>query len=119
MLGIEFITAAERLLEHKDSEACLRSAVSRAYYACYHEAVNVTKRLDLRSIAAAAQHERIINAFRESQDTQVRSTGNRLDQLKKARHAADYKLAHPQRLAGAKQHVITAQKLLAELSQYT
>lgn len=89
----DFLRLAERMATNKKdfggNEALRRSAASRAYYACYHEA---------EALACAHgfvhqlnnNHAALINWFRSQSDRSLCSMGGVLATLKQNRVHADY-----------------------------
>lgn len=81
-------------LRASDSEAALRSAVSRAYYAAFHEArrhVQRTKNVQFARDGRA--HEQVPAELCARGASRIeRGVARNLEMLKKARHDADYEL---------------------------
>jgi uncharacterized protein (UPF0332 family) len=84
----EFLDSAYQILQGAKGEVDYRNAASRAYYAAYHLA---EKRVG-ESATMGASHERIITALKGSPHQQERSLGNQLQQIKRSRVWADYRL---------------------------
>lgn len=88
----DFLAQAERLLAG-DSEVDRRSAVSRAYYAAYHRArILVAEKCDVVLSKTADSHQNIQRCLMNSQHTQLRVAGGRLESLRGERNCADYNL---------------------------
>ncbi len=88
----DFLVQADRLLA-SGSEVDRRSAVSRAYYAAYHLArVLVAKKCGVVVSKTADAHQTIQRCLMNSQHTQLRSAGSRLESLRGERNVADYQL---------------------------
>lgn len=68
------------------AEALCRTAISRAYYAAFHEAKSF---VDFE-VQTGGAHEKVIKALRASDDKNTRRIGNDLDKLRKLRIRADY-----------------------------
>lgn len=69
----------------------LRSAVSRAYYAVFHLAAQVTA--ELGGPARSSSHDLVGSRFRSSSDPDVSALGERFTNLRAARNRADYQLS--------------------------
>jgi len=91
----EFLTVARKLSAPGTGEAEHRTAISRAYYAAYHEAAQkyaIRKNLPL-SDSLFENHQKFIHELRSQKTSSVaRTIGNQLQSLKKDRVLADYKL---------------------------
>jgi uncharacterized protein (UPF0332 family) len=86
-----FLRLAEELARDDPTEARLRTAISRAYYALFHLAYS---KVDLRSVGGNNLHDRVVKALRSTD----RQAGELLDGLRRLRNVADYQLT-PQDLA--------------------
>ncbi len=92
----DFLVSSKSCIE-LGSEVDFRNAVSRAYYAMYHEANNSLKSQPNYS---GSQHSGLIgyltnksqNKLEPYDPYQMKLLGYRLDQQRKARHEADYDL---------------------------
>lgn len=93
---IEFLTFAEALQSAPDkpgpAEAALRSAASRAYYAAFHQALNVARKEGFVSSYQKGDHEAIRTHFRnhEPSDPVRRKIALELERLWDQRRQADY-----------------------------
>jgi uncharacterized protein (UPF0332 family) len=91
----DFLAQAERLLA-SDLEVDRRSAVSRAYYAAYHLAKNlVTEKCGVVLSKTADSHQAVQRCLTNSQRSQLRTAGSRLESLRGERNCADYNLTDP------------------------
>lgn len=72
------------------NEACLRSAISRAYYSvfCYLRPLATRERLILTS--SGRDHGLLLNHFKNSKDSAHKAIGKRLSRLFSYRKQADY-----------------------------
>ncbi|MHB8255393.1 MAG: hypothetical protein ACYDEV_17330 [Acidiferrobacter sp.] len=91
---VEFLKAATSW-ESSALEAERRSAVSRAYYACFHAAKHYLQAHGVPYLTSGGSHERVINALNDAGDASVKITARKLLRLKAKRHVADYKLNNP------------------------
>jgi uncharacterized protein (UPF0332 family) len=85
-----YLELATELSQRKESEAALRSAVSRAYYAVFHLA---QLKLRLRSVSlddTLGPHERVWKPFIIHADEKCKAIGVMGDRLKRGRKSADY-----------------------------
>lgn len=80
---LAFLEFARRLAISEDSEAGLRTAVSRAYYAIFLTAREKTGVRDKHK-----SHEKVIKALKLAS----KKTGEKLDSLRRLRSVADYDL---------------------------
>ena len=90
-----YLTLAEllhrRAARLAGGEACLRSSISRAYYACFHSAGNFAEdHKELTLSHTGADHGAVIKHFREDPDPNRRKFGDSLDRLRAWRKQADY-----------------------------
>jgi uncharacterized protein (UPF0332 family) len=72
------------------TRAELRTAVSRAYYALYHVAVGLLKKMGVKHSGGWEAHQMIPDALRYSGNDHVIAAARELLDLRKARWAADY-----------------------------
>ena len=112
---------ASRLLAPSRSESDLRSSISRAYYACYQTIrieVNTHMSIQLRQQAGLGgkilDHGKLCMALKGCNTTA--DIGTHLENLKTARHSADYDLAKVIDFRKADDNVNDAKALLAEIS---
>lgn len=117
----DYLTLADSLVSAPAApgpqEAALRTAISRAYYAAFCSARNLTRnRGEFVSTGAASDHELIAVYFRGSTDPTRQRIGVDLGRLRKYRNNADYddQLAGDP-LARAKLSVATAHGILTAL----
>ncbi|MHB1479010.1 MAG: hypothetical protein ACYCQH_04630 [Acidithiobacillus ferrooxidans] len=89
----DFLFFAEQL--NPESEQARRTAVSRAYYALYHAAVNLKDTLALQpppNMDRLGMHKRLTQTFRTSDEQGLRDMGDDLEKARKKRVRADYDL---------------------------
>ena len=77
-------------MAHTGGPGRLRSAVSRAYYAVFHVASEASAKL---GAPRSNSHEVIGDRFQTSDDPGISELGQRLLNLKAARHHADYEIS--------------------------
>ncbi len=88
----DYLDAAKEMLS-TESEAFSRSAISRAYYACYHEALGVAGSLGYESPTHEVSAHRQLHSFLiRNNDKKTKEIGVRLQALHRKRVDADYKL---------------------------
>ncbi len=125
-----FIAVANRLLTLGEAErdtsvqeALLRSAVSRAYYAAYHESVRFAKqRLGFvpAKQAAAGSHLEVVEFLQKHPDlSRIGDLGDRLDLIRIARKQADYIEREPSKfmVLWANEHVASAESILEDMGR--
>lgn len=78
-------------------EACFRACISRAYYASFHRAWNeLSGKFNISELSTGGSHERVIEALRQhvnsdsAKQSEIRTVGDELADLKKLRKRADY-----------------------------
>lgn len=74
-----------------DKEACLRSAISRAYYGAFglaRETAVLRHQFQLQH--TAQDHANLIRHFRQSSFKAIKQIGVNLDRLRRVRNRADY-----------------------------
>ncbi|HEV3260817.1 MAG TPA: HEPN domain-containing protein [Gemmataceae bacterium] len=104
--------ASQLAVKEKPSPAELRTAVSRAYYAAFNAAVDLLKKMGVRHPDGWEGHKLVAEALRYSGDSKVQAASRELDDLRKARWAADYDMADDE-----VEHQRTVQKWVARARQ--
>lgn len=94
-LWADYLTVARHLTEHSDAsgyvEACLRSAISRAYYAVLNTVRNLLRdQWGIEVPETAEIHSFIPRWFLDQDDFDQREIGTLLDRLRDRRRKADY-----------------------------
>ncbi|WP_353573156.1 HEPN domain-containing protein [Candidatus Albibeggiatoa sp. nov. BB20] len=117
MDAIEFLKSATEILKN-NKEVDYRNATSRAYYCAYHKAKNLVEtQFKQDKISSGASHEKIIKTLQAEKNKQFKSIGNKLNDLKRFRTDADYKLDETFSIQDAKSVVQRASKLVQEIEQ--
>ncbi len=91
MTGRDFLACAERLALNT-VEAELRSAVSRAYYGAFHEAMALLRGIGIRMPKTEQVHVKIAYCLQDCGDARGEDAGYLLERLKDQRTIADYDL---------------------------
>jgi len=88
----EYLSLAEELSKSPKDEARARSAISRAYYACYHQARRrlLEKNLN-RMIPGYGVHEAVWQVYKEHSDRTCKKIGTDGDRLRVLRTISDYR----------------------------
>ncbi len=86
----DFLSFAKKLATSKD-EMDMRCSMSRAYYAIHHALFQAQEALSLPP-GDGNSHDRIINAFLNSNDRALILIGTKAQQAKRLRVTADYRL---------------------------
>lgn len=75
-----------------DNESCMRSAVSRAYYASFHKSIKLAEDNGVTFLwkGKSEIHQKVANYFRHHSNTFFRSLGIKLDRLRRSRNKCDY-----------------------------
>lgn len=91
MYADEFLTLAATLCKSKDA-ACVRTAVSRAYYAAFLTARDwlSSRRVDVEKLGVA--HSQVVNALLASGEPDLEDAGFLLNGLRTLRNDADYQI---------------------------
>jgi uncharacterized protein (UPF0332 family) len=111
----KFFELAQDLASRRDSEASLRSAVSRAYYAVHCSARDLAR---LNTSGARDAHKIVIEYY-ENRRGRAWSVGNTLAILLRERKHADYDDAPAVTPAKASTSIIRAQTALENLAKLT
>jgi uncharacterized protein (UPF0332 family) len=91
MTGRDFLACAERFAQ-SPVEAELRSAVSRAYYGAFHEAMSLLRESGVRLPRTEQIHVKVGFCLRDCGDAIAAKAGQQLEVLRNERRAADYQL---------------------------
>lgn len=114
----EFLEVARGLLQASESEASLRSATSRAYYAAFHcaraRADQCCPTVD-RDQVSGGSHEQLIHRYIAAGTPQAKSIAYMLRDLKAKRVLSDYELARLVRATEAASNVETAARLIERI----
>ena len=91
----QYLVLAEHLYDNRDTfpdrEACLRAAISKAYYAAFCSARNHARDFDRLVLDESAQdHGSVKKHYIRAPDPKNRQVGNSLDRLRDSRNQADY-----------------------------
>lgn len=91
MTGREFLKASDYLLKRRE-EATLRSAISRSYYALFHESRAFINDLPVPCSQGPQAHGEVRHRLNNCGDQQMQEVSRLLAQLHKHRLTADYDL---------------------------
>jgi hypothetical protein len=84
----DYITLAEDLIKYKPSQAQLRSATSRAYYAAF---IKCRNKSPYNTVKGGDVHFKVISYYkRAGASREELSIGNKLDSLRLKRNESDY-----------------------------
>lgn len=118
---VDYLTFASALVNDPEtpgpSEAALRSAISRAYYAAFKSALEFAASEGYQSRGSGDDHSSVRAHFRTHSpdpDNQRKAVSTYLDRLSKARNQADYDntFRHQTPRAAAQLAVGTAEKII-------
>ncbi len=123
MDGADFIKTAELLCLYVDREASLRSAISRAYYACFLVTrKTVFDNTPRGSLAAASvkserdiMHSNLKEWLKHGSDESVRALGHELGDLYAERKMADYDMRRSYTHPKARETVANARDYMEQL----
>lgn len=125
MIGSDFLKTAATLVVDEKSEANLRSAASRAYYAVFHESMEAIPDDHAPTgsqLKSSSSHECVIQgllAWGKSLTPgreYARLAGRDLARLKKIRHVADYQLSDTFNLLMAEEAIAVARQTIGNLN---
>jgi uncharacterized protein (UPF0332 family) len=87
-----YLLLAEEIA-NRNEEQCLRSSISRAYYAAFHVSLKTLQQNGKVRLEDQGRgiHQELIKTLRSSRNSVEKKTGNRLDRLRCYRNNADYK----------------------------
>jgi len=113
-LWADYLTVARHLTEHSSAsgyaEACLRSAISRAYYAALNTARNLLRdQWGIEVPETAEIHRFVPHWFMDAEDLDRKEIGTLLDRLRDRRRKADYDDEIPKVPSLAKRSLTDAQ----------
>lgn len=111
----EFLTLAEAWIK-AGTEAEWRCAVSRAYYASFHEARQLLRDLGFLVPRADQAHAYLWRRLSNCGDPQVQIAGSDLNRLRSERNRADYEIDQALPHAHARLHVQSARRIIQALN---
>ena len=113
MTGRDFIDCAEQFAEGR-TESVLRSAVSRAYYGAFHEALSLLHVCGVWLPKTEQVHVKVGYCLRDCGDPDAALAGQQLDVLRSRRKIADYDLNDNRFAASSavKREVLKARQIL-------
>lgn len=113
----DYLKLAEALVEAETTEAYLRTAISRAYYAAFHAAKQRAEHTLNTSTPRFRSHRWTIDFFLSSPRSHDRHIGRILQRLKKDRVKADYKERSVISIQMARKSVSLAQHVHNQLAE--
>ncbi|MCR4318108.1 MAG: HEPN domain-containing protein [Planctomycetes bacterium] len=126
MRGKQFLDTARLLATHGADEADFRSAVSRAYYACYWEIREVLFRscdqeaknkASIKSVEKIG-HKPMLDYLNKSKDISIINLYTNIDTLQRDRNTADYKIkVTPLEKQDAEDSIFLAARILESLDR--
>lgn len=87
---VEYLELAERLVAWRGNPAAERSAISRAYYAAFHQAKTYFLAYGGRLTFQGEDHGAVADWFKESGHRDLRRIGLDVARLRRLRRVADY-----------------------------
>ena len=114
MIGRDFLVVANALAAAA-TEAEWRSAISRAYYAAFHNTREFLTRLRFRVPAGEQAHAYLWMRLSNTGDLKADSIGRLLRDLRGRRNNADYDLGRPPSRANASDAATDARDLIASM----
>ena len=98
-------------LSPRNTEACWRSAASRAYYAAFHVARDFLNSLGFAIRQGDQSHAAVYRRLSNTRVPDVDDVGNRLIDLRRLRNQADYDLHRSFAAADARKAIQAAERL--------
>lgn len=111
----EYLALAENLANNTNSEAALRSAISRAYYACYGRAHSFAESRGGTLTHTGKDHQLVWAWFGNQQDKPSDAVSQNGKRLKGWRKKADYDPVYPGVSVDAERALLVARELLENL----
>jgi uncharacterized protein (UPF0332 family) len=110
---------AEKLSANTNSEACLRSASSRAYYSVFNQAKRMLQNegVTFKKRERDSVHEKVILTLEDSHCRIRNAMAVDLRKLKKLREDADYNAYQPHSIANATQSIYLCEVICYKLDQ--
>lgn len=91
MQPLDFCDLAERLIQNEKNAEGFRSAISRAYYGAFHQAVDFLTRLSIY-LVTTNKHEEVYLLLVNSGDASMNQAASALRALRDERNVTDYDL---------------------------
>jgi hypothetical protein len=88
----EFYDVGNHLKNYSKEEAYQRSAICRYYYSCFGPVKNYYEQSFRRPLLSKDAHANLIKALKESPFIEEQRLGKKIDELRKNRNFADYRL---------------------------
>jgi len=100
------------------AEVEIRAAAGRAYYAVYHEAVEVADKLSLAvTNKNTGEHAQLCSRYSGTSSKKLKAIASRIWAVKKMRTAADYHNTTKITAPGVKHHIASCKSILDELDR--
>jgi len=115
----EFLDVADYLMVEKPNEEIYyRSALSRAYYSLYHEALQRADEMNLPVVAAAGSgdHKRLVSRYKSAGKKRLRTIGQMLDNVRAVRANVDYSMSYMYTQNDAVKDIQTCRSIISALS---
>ena len=88
----EFYDVGNHLKRYSKKEAYQRSAICRYYYSCFGPVKNYYEKSFRKTLSSKNAHTHLIDALKNSPFIEEQKLGKKLDDLRKNRNFADYRL---------------------------
>lgn len=114
-----YLQLAKRLATVVDNESCMRSAVSRAYYASLHRSIIFAESKGVRFQCKGKSeiHGEVLDYFKYHSSTVLHFVGVNLGRLKKNRNECDYDDNIGNIKKTAENAIINAEEIFNSISQ--
>ena len=115
---LEYLHLAQNLAGQTiviSEQAKLRSAISRAYYAAFHQAKRFLENKEHLTIPLQNVHKFVINQFQNYPDPVRQKIGNRLQVLRGYRNQADYEESITITIKTCQESLILARRIILSI----
>lgn len=112
---LEYLVLSEDLANNTKSEAALRSAISRAYYACYGRAHSFAGSRGAVLTSTGKDHQIVWDWFANQPDNASKAVSQGGKRLKRWRSLADYDAVYPKVHEDVMRALIVGRELLKHL----
>lgn len=114
---LDFFQSAKDLLESKN-EVNHRNATSRAYYAVYHRAKELSKILNSIPRGTMGAHQYVSETFIKSTDRELKGVGYMLRQCHARRVDADYEIEDIHEKRDTETQILEIQKIFDRIEKF-
>lgn len=111
------VVAKELLTQPSPSEICVRSVINRAYYAVYHQGLDLVSVFGLSPERTnVGDHAKLVSCL-QAGSKRLKVVANRIDSMRKVRAIADYNLATQLATTDAVKHLLSCEQIIQEMQK--